>query len=572
MIGPFYFKPLDEENLKSFEPQSKKIIIGSDSRCDWVIPHPDISSTHAFLIFQGDHWIINDLGSESGIFHNGERVEKATILPGEEFAFGPLIYNLEKVKVLETVAAADQSSSVIDNNQSNYHLSHEVFQGTHPDSLNFDRGAVEDISSYEQPFDLTKSESSQQLEVLVYSSGSIIGADYLKWPMDKLVLSSEPQTGEIFFPGLATQLQIDFDVASLKIKNAPGFTTDGKIRLNEKALFLNFEFNQISLRLVDHSFKTRPVAWWVRDREFLKQLAIGFAALFLPLLLLLLIDLPAPPEKEEEVTIIYKEINPPAKVEEEKIEQEKKVAETPKQEDVKPAEKIEAPKPIVSKEKPEKAQALAPKPSPEKPVVAQQQPAPKKTFSFKPTVDLKAPSVAGTIATKSLNAPTKDTSSGGMVNVASAINNINRGGNPKGSMGGFDVDGKAAASTGPRGLSNKKGFDSAYIEPKTVVLGSIDPELLRKILQEYLPQFRHCYQQELNKVEDLKGVVDLNFTIGTDGKVIKTDIRPKDARFSRKGTGCIANVLKIIDFPKPKGGGTVDVRQPLSFFSEKEKI
>ena len=25
----------------------------------------------------------------------------------------------------------------------------------------------------------------------------------------------------------------------------------------------------------------------------------------------------------------------------------------------------------------------------------------------------------------------------------------------------------------------------------------MDPDLLRKILQEYLPQFRHCYQQEL---------------------------------------------------------------------------
>ena len=31
-------------------------------------------------------------------------------------------------------------------------------------------------------------------------------------------------------------------------------------------------------------------------------------------------------------------------------------------------------------------------------------------------------------------------------------------------------------------------------------------------------------------------------------------------------------LLGLIDFPKPKGGGVVDVRQPLNFFAETEKI
>ena len=34
----------------------------------------------------------------------------------------------------------------------------------------------------------------------------------------------------------------------------------------------------------------------------------------------------------------------------------------------------------------------------------------------------------------------------------------------------------------------------------------------------------------------------------------------------------MASVLRMIDFPKPKGGGLVDVRHPLNFFAEKEKI
>jgi hypothetical protein len=101
----------------------------------------------------------------------------------------------------------------------------------------------------------------------------------------------------------------------------------------------------------------------------------------------------------------------------------------------------------------------------------------------------------------------------------------------------------------------------------------MDPELLRKILREYIPQFRHCYQQELiGHDEKIKGVIDLNFTINQNGKVSKYDIRVKDAEFSKKGVNCMGNVLNLIDFPKPKGGGVVDVRQPLNFFSEAEKI
>ena len=137
---------------------------------------------------------------------------------------------------------------------------------------------------------------------------------------------------------------------------------------------------------------------------------------------------------------------------------------------------------------------------------------------------------------------------------------------------GKDSAGRGPASFGSKGLSSKSGRDTAYIQTETVVLGSMDPELLRKILQQYLPQFRHCYQQELAyNSEDIKGIVDLNFEISGAGKVGKINIRAKDSRFSKRGINCMTKVLSIIDFPKPKGGGRVAVRQPLSFFSEKEK-
>ena len=136
---------------------------------------------------------------------------------------------------------------------------------------------------------------------------------------------------------------------------------------------------------------------------------------------------------------------------------------------------------------------------------------------------------------------------------------------------GKDLSGNNSQSSGPQGLSSKSGIDTTYQDPKTVVLGSMDPELLRKILKEYLPQFRHCYQKELENNEAAKGVIDLQFRINGNGSVSKINILSKKAKFSRAGSGCMANVLKLIDFPRPKGGGVVDVKQPLNFFSEQDK-
>jgi hypothetical protein len=146
-------------------------------------------------------------------------------------------------------------------------------------------------------------------------------------------------------------------------------------------------------------------------------------------------------------------------------------------------------------------------------------------------------------------------------------------GDGSGHLLGKDAVGNYDRSTTTRGLANKKGIDTAFVQADTVVMGSIEPEVLRKILQEYLPQFKFCYQQELQEhSEKIKGIVDLNFRIEGDGKVSVVNIKSASAQFSAKGVSCMSNILKIIDFPKPKGGGLVDVRQPLNFYSESTKI
>ena len=105
---------------------------------------------------------------------------------------------------------------------------------------------------------------------------------------------------------------------------------------------------------------------------------------------------------------------------------------------------------------------------------------------------------------------------------------------------------------------------------KTVFLGAMSPELIRKILKKYLPQFKFCFQQDLAFEKTKKGgIVDLKFSISKFGKVKDISMGFKKKDFSVKGIHCMRKVLGLIKFPRPKGGGKVRVRQPLNFSTEK---
>ena len=124
-------------------------------------------------------------------------------------------------------------------------------------------------------------------------------------------------------------------------------------------------------------------------------------------------------------------------------------------------------------------------------------------------------------------------------------------------------------SKGAEGLSAKKAIYTAGIPSETVVLGSMDPDVIRRILLDHLPQFRYCYQKELEKTgAELSGMIKLDFTIGASGHVSGAGVDsasglPADVK------KCVVGVLKGITFPEPMGGGTVEVKQPMNFYPKK---
>jgi hypothetical protein len=138
--------------------------------------------------------------------------------------------------------------------------------------------------------------------------------------------------------------------------------------------------------------------------------------------------------------------------------------------------------------------------------------------------------------------------------------------NNVGSLNG-STRGRISVSKGSKGLSSKKTLLTAGIPSDTVVLGSMDPDIVRKILREHIPQFRYCYQRELDSnSRRVQGTVKLNFVIGASGAVTNASV---ESRLNRKIRGCVAKVLRGIQFPEPLGGGVVEVSQPINFFPKR---
>lgn len=192
-----------------------------------------------------------------------------------------------------------------------------------------------------------------------------------------------------------------------------------------------------------------------------------------------------------------------------------------------------------------------------------------KSINFKSTVNslmAKGGSLRGarTAVNSGSNSLSNTSISGGVENIKNATVD-----GQVGSLTGSTV-GKIGTTKGAGGLSAKTGVYTAGIPSETVVLGSMDPDVIRRILRENIPQFRSCYQRELNRnsSKDISGSIRLNFTIGASGSVSTAGVDGQTA-LPPNVKRCVVGVLRGIQFPSPLGGGTVDVKQPFNFYPKR---
>jgi hypothetical protein len=191
-----------------------------------------------------------------------------------------------------------------------------------------------------------------------------------------------------------------------------------------------------------------------------------------------------------------------------------------------------------------------------------------KSFDFKSSINTlmaKGGSLRGAKTAKTTASSISSTSVGGGVGSVATANVSS----DPGSLVGA-TEGKISRTKGTKGLSTKSGTYTAGIPSETVVLGSMDPDVIRRILRDNIPRFRSCYQRELdrNSNKDISGMIRMVFTIGASGYVARAGV-DGNSRLPARVKGCVINVLKGIEFPRPMGGGTVDVKQPFNFYPKR---
>lgn len=85
---------------------------------------------------------------------------------------------------------------------------------------------------------------------------------------------------------------------------------------------------------------------------------------------------------------------------------------------------------------------------------------------------------------------------------------------------------------------------------------------VQKVLRQKLQAYASCYEAARTRKPGLRGRFTVRFRIEPAGTVSTVEVRGAgaDATF----TTCLADIVKSLSFPKPRGG-EVDVVYPLDF-------
>ncbi len=124
--------------------------------------------------------------------------------------------------------------------------------------------------------------------------------------------------------------------------------------------------------------------------------------------------------------------------------------------------------------------------------------------------------------------------------------------------------GLANYGDGKGGLRGKENGEIGLGPGKPEVVGSIDPELIRKVVHEHRAQIRTCYETQLTTRPNLAGKLVSAWTIDPAGAVTEAHTQESTLR-DRAVETCVAAKIKTWRFPIPKGGGEVFVTYPFIF-------
>jgi metallo-beta-lactamase class B len=87
--------------------------------------------------------------------------------------------------------------------------------------------------------------------------------------------------------------------------------------------------------------------------------------------------------------------------------------------------------------------------------------------------------------------------------------------------------------------------------------GSLDKEVIRRVIRSHLDEVKYCYERELAKMPDLFGTVWVEFSIEATGEVsVSTPLTTSTTRQAPLES-CVAAAVKRWRFPETGGGGVL---------------
>jgi FHA domain len=114
---------------------------------------------------------------------------------------------------------------------------------------------------------------------------------------------------------------------------------------------------------------------------------------------------------------------------------------------------------------------------------------------------------------------------------------------------------------GAGGLGGRRAHAPDVIPGTANVRGSLDKEIIRRIIRRHINEVKFCYEQELTKKPQLGGRIMVQFTIAASGQVIASVLQ-NSTMANAKVENCTVQAVRRWEFPKPLGGGIVIVSYP----------
>jgi len=134
-------------------------------------------------------------------------------------------------------------------------------------------------------------------------------------------------------------------------------------------------------------------------------------------------------------------------------------------------------------------------------------------------------------------------------------------------IGGIGTKGRGGGlgsyGTGVGGLGKKGDRDVSIATGTAQVMGSIDKELVRKVIQDHAAQIRYCYETQLALNPRLAGKVSIKWVINGDGSATSPQVDGSATTLEdAKVHECMMSRITSWQFPKPKGGGIAVITYP----------